>query len=187
MDRTLRDISEEWLVVEAQCGDAESWRLLVEIWDERLRRRAARHLGAACPDVVQDVWVSVARGLRRLDDPARFGPWVYRILARRCADQVRRKVRDRRVAVVPMNEPEEAPSDEVEALRRAMKRMDPMQRLLLSMRHSDGLSVRAIAKVLGIAQGTVKSRLSAARDELRRVLAADGVSAPTKTNTQRSQ
>jgi RNA polymerase sigma factor (sigma-70 family) len=186
MDRTLRDISEEWLVVEAQCGDAESWRLLVEIWDERLRQRAARHLGAACPDVVQDVWVSVARGLRRLDDPARFGPWVYRILARRCADEVRRKVRDRRVAAVSPNESDDGPGDEVEALRRAMKRMDPMHRLLLSMRHSDGLSVRAIAKVLGIAQGTVKSRLSAAREELRRVLAADGVSAPTKTNTQRS-
>ncbi len=33
MVRALRDISEEWLVIEAQCGDAESWDLFIEIQD----------------------------------------------------------------------------------------------------------------------------------------------------------
>lgn len=167
MDRTLRDISEEWLVVEAQCGDADAWRLLVEIWDGRLRHRAARHLGTPGTDVVQDVWMSVARGLRTLDDPARFGPWVYRILARRCADEIRRAKRGRRGAPARENADSGHGGDEIDALRRALGQLHPEQRLLMSMHYGDGLSVRVIAGVLGIAEGTVKSRLRAGREALR--------------------
>lgn len=167
MDRTLRDISEEWLVVEAQCGDADAWRLLVEIWDGRLRHRAVRHLGTRGTDVVQDVWMSVARGLRTLDDPARFGPWVYRILARRCADEIRRAKRGRRRA--PAQECAVAGhcGDEIDSLRLALGQLDPEQRLVISMHYGDGLSVRVIAGVLGLAEGTVKSRLRAGREALR--------------------
>jgi len=167
MDRTLRDISEEWLVVEAQCGDAQAWRMLVEVWDGRLRHRAARHLGAPGADVVQDVWMAVARGLRTLDDPARFAPWVYRILARRCADEIRRAKRSRRRLPERGSADAVDGGDEVDALRLALGSLDPEQRLVISMHYGDGLSVRVIASVLGIAEGTVKSRLRAGREALR--------------------
>ncbi len=166
MERTQRDISEEWLVIEAQCGDADAWAMLIQLWERRIAGRVVRHLGTPNADVVQDVWVSMARCLRRLDDAARFGPWMYQIIDRRCADEIRRVSRVRKH---PVAQPVEARQhdDDIELLRVALADINSEQRMLLSMHHGDGLSVRAIAYVLGIQQGTVKSRLYAAREALR--------------------
>lgn len=176
MPRTPDAILDEFLVLQAQAGRPEAWRGLLERWHPLLLRRAARLLGDAHAgaDATQDAWLAIARGLARLEDPARFAPWAYRILARRCADTLSRRTRRAEgpgdVASAPSRPEAPDTSDEVAAMRRAIAGLPMEQRLLLSMRYADGVPGALIAEILGIPAGTVKSRLHTAREALRRLI-----------------
>lgn len=97
MDRNR--IEDELLVIRCREGDEEAFGELVGRWHRRLVR-FARHLTgdeAAARDAVQETWLSAIRGIRRLDDPARFPAWIYRLLSRRAADWIRREQRRRKL------------------------------------------------------------------------------------------
>lgn len=81
--------------MEARAGDRRALDLLARRWTPRLLRHARRLTRSQdrAEDAVQDAWVSVAGRLRRLDDPARFPAWIYRIVTRKCFDQFRRASR----------------------------------------------------------------------------------------------
>ena len=97
MARTADDVYTEFLVMGAQDGDPRAMSALVEHWHPRIARQAVRLTGDgdAAAEVMQECWLAVVRGLRRLDDPARFRPWAYRIVTNKCADWVRRRTRSR--------------------------------------------------------------------------------------------
>jgi RNA polymerase sigma factor (sigma-70 family) len=173
----VRPIEDELLVLEAQAGDRTAFDTLVGRWHARLLRHARLLTGdeAAGADVAQESWVGIVRGLRRLDDPARFGPWAYRIVTRRAADWTRQRQRDRRpqraVEEAPAPEPAEAPeADEIALLREALARLPGDRRAMLALLHVDGASVATIARIFEIPPGTVKSRLHHARRELRQTI-----------------
>jgi RNA polymerase sigma-70 factor (ECF subfamily) len=100
MRRDPGTVLDEWLVASAKTGGEVAFGQLVGRWTPRLLRHASRLLGDIdqAQDVVQDAWVGAARGLRRLEDPARFPAWMFALVSRRCTDRVRRNVRDRRLA-----------------------------------------------------------------------------------------
>lgn len=174
MARSFDTIIDDWLVLEAQAGDQDAWRLLVERWHPRLIAVAGRHVGSsAAHDVVQDAWLGVAKGLGRLRDPARFAPFCYRILLRRCADCIRRDRREKTMAI-EFDPPARSPEDSDTALvREALRRLSAADRFLLTLRHADGLSIAAIAEITRLRPGTVKSRLFAARERLRTLLESE--------------
>ena len=93
--RTAEDIHDELLVMGCQDGDGQSLIALVNRWQPRLLCHAMRltREHEAAMDVVQDAWVAIVRGIRRLDDPACFAPWVYRIVTNKCADWTRQRQR----------------------------------------------------------------------------------------------
>ena len=75
---------------------------------------------------------------------------------------------------------------EREELRAAMDLLAPEQRLILSLRVENDLSYTDIAAVLGVREGTVKSRLARARDQLRKKLSQSGnKAAATSSNPQK--
>jgi RNA polymerase sigma-70 factor (ECF subfamily) len=121
-------------------------------------------------DICQETWLAIARGLHRLDDPAAFAPWAYRIATRKAADWTRGRVRDRRLTDAPSPSASSPPSDDTERVREAIGRLPPERRAILSMHYADGLALTHIAQALQVPVGTVKSRLHAARAELKRVL-----------------
>jgi RNA polymerase sigma factor (sigma-70 family) len=178
MARSPQAILDDLLVLEAQRGRPDAWRALVGRWHPLLLGRAVRLLGDRhlAADAVQDAWTSIARGIARLEDPARFAPWAYRILARRCADHVRRAVRrpdrpaDVRGTPAPPGPLGRAEAEAVAAVRAAISRLPGEQRLLLTLRYVDGVPLAVVADLLGIPEGTVKSRLHTAREALRRLL-----------------
>ena len=90
-------VYEELLVLRAQDGEPRAFNALVDHWHVRLLRYAQHLTGdsESAADIMQDVWLSVVRSLRRLEDPARFRPWVYRIVANKCTDWIRARVRNR--------------------------------------------------------------------------------------------
>lgn len=175
------DVYDELLVIRCQEGDHHALDELVARWQRRLfdhARRLIQHQDAA-RDVVQEAWMAIVRGLGRLDDPARFRHWAYRIVTFKCTDWIRRQQRQRRLceevsreghdeAAPPESDVDE--DDEIERLRRALAALAADRRAILSFHYLEGLSVAEIAAILDIPEGTVKSRLYHARQRLKNVL-----------------
>ncbi len=176
--RTPEDIYDELLVMRCQDGDQDSLVALVGRWQPRLLRHAMRLTREyeAASDVVQEAWVAMVRGIRRLDDAARFAPWAYRIVTNKCADWTRRQQRQRASSVPLTAEPvakessTEASHDELAALREGIKQLPHEQEAILSLFYVEELSLREIAEALSLPVGTVKSRLHYARSHLREVM-----------------
>jgi RNA polymerase sigma factor (sigma-70 family) len=175
--RTPDDIYDEWLVVRGRDGEEAALRELVERWQPKLLRHALRLTDGAdaAGDVVQEAWVAILRGLRRLDDPACFRRWVYQIVTRKCADAVRERQRRRAttssLAAEPAaRTPPNSDDNQIAALRRGMQQLPAEVKSLLAMFYLDGLGVREIAAALSLPEGTVKSRLYYARQELKHIL-----------------
>ena len=168
-----RHAETEYLVLASQGGDAEAYRRLVELWKQPLWRHAWRLCGNedGAWDILQEAWLAVADGIKGLRDPRRFRAWAYTIVSRRAADWLRQNP-----PVAPMeldalasaDVPE--PTGAVDLVRAGLARLAPDRRRLLALRYIDELELREISEVLGIPEGTVKSRLHHAREQLRDII-----------------
>ena len=172
---------DELLVLRSQDGDMRALDELVERWQSRFFRHACRLTANpdSARDAVQEAWIAIVRGLRRLDDPARFGPWAYRILSNKCVDWVRKQGRKHKLdrSLVEHQRPEdsiveqEPERDEVrQRVVDALRSLSPGQQGLLALYYQEGFGVGEIAEILEIPVGTVKSRLFHARNALKKAL-----------------
>jgi DNA-directed RNA polymerase specialized sigma24 family protein len=176
--RTPDDVYDELLVIRCQEGDAAALAELVQRWQPRLARQAMRLTGRGdeAADVLQEAWLAIVRGIRRLDDPACFRRWAYRILTNKCADWTRRRRRERATQVSLVGEPAGSgpplcpPQDDVAAIRAALRTLPRHEKAILAMFYLDSMPVRLIADALSLPEGTVKSRLYHARNHLKEVL-----------------
>jgi RNA polymerase sigma-70 factor, ECF subfamily len=131
---------------------------------------------ADAADALQEALVAIARFIRRLDDPALFGPWARRILAHKCADLIRQKRRSRRlIEVTGSGQPNQSEAartdhDDTARVRIAIDLLPIDSRALIVMRYGQEMSTQHMAEALCIPEGTVKSRLNHARNELRTIL-----------------
>jgi RNA polymerase sigma-70 factor (ECF subfamily) len=169
-------VLDELLVLETRRGAPEAFRQLVLRWTPGLRRHAQQLLRSPemADDAVQDAWISIARGLRRLEDPGKFPAWAYAITTRRCVDAIRRSARDRRLKTRAAREsataqPGLAGASEAARLdlAAAVARLPLEQRLVVSLHYAEGLPLEDIAAAHGTPVGTLKSRLFLARRALR--------------------
>ena len=164
---------DELLVMEAQDGNAQAMEALISRWQKRLWQYARRLTGnaEAAWDVTQESWLGVVRGIRRLDDPARFRPWVYRIVTRKAHDWIGARVRARTQQAEPAGEPTTTagPSklDVSVDLESVLQRLLVRSRVVLTLYYLEDLGVSEVAQVLGLPVGTVKSRLHQARNEFK--------------------
>lgn len=125
-------------------------------------------------DGLQDGLLSAYRYAGQWRGDAQVGTWLYRVVLNACLDRIRRgKVR----ATVPWPEAEPvAPGDSVSAaedrlvLGRAMAELPEAQRAAITLVDLYDLSVAEAAQVLGVAEGTVKSRCARGRAALGKLL-----------------
>ncbi len=181
MTRTHEDIQDELLVLRCQEGDSAALEALIARWQPRFGRLAWRLTGQreAARDIVQDVWLAIVRGLRRLDDPALFRTWAYRIVKNKCTDWIRRRavertaskgLKDAAASVPGASSNETDSAGEVAQMRDALGNLPDEQRAILSLHYLDDMSLVEITRVLGVPVGTVKSRLYHARNRLKQAL-----------------
>lgn len=183
MKRSTRDIQLELIVLGAQDGSEDALRELVRQFEPRLFGLAWRMTGNSeeANEVVQQAWLAIVKGLHRVEDPAGFRTWAFRIVARRCADWTRRRARTRRTTddvapdALPACREDSSPrtgegADEIDALRTAIAKLPGDQRAALTLHHLEGLPVREISEILDIPAGTVKSRLHGARQKLKEII-----------------
>ncbi|MDP2138936.1 MAG: sigma-70 family RNA polymerase sigma factor [Candidatus Didemnitutus sp.] len=181
MNPDPKQVLTELTVLAAQAGSEAAFRDLHGLWRADLRRLALVRVerDEAADEVMTEVWLAIVRGLARLDDPACFPRWAFRIVDRRCTDWIRRRATARRHAVAVAAEAEHfapaavpaiaahEPADEVVALRAAVTRLPADARKLLHLYYELGRSVAEIAEILDLPSGTVKSRLFSVRETLK--------------------
>ena len=178
MTRTPEQIFNELLVLRCQDGESRAFGELIELWHERLWRHARRLTTdpSLADDAMQDAWMAIVRGIGRLGDPALFRPWAFRIVTYKSTDLLRRRSRrrdlDAKIASgsIPDSVVLEDDPPEIAGLRSAMAVLPSDRRALLALHYLEELSVAEIAVVLGIPEGTVKSRLFNARRALKKAL-----------------
>ena len=168
-------ISDQILVLRCREGDVNAFDQLVGQWQERLWRHALRLTGHedAAWDVTQESWMGISRGIGSLQDPAAFSGWAYQIVSNKCRDWIRREQRRRRGIQSYADqfiEPSNDGTESFASLREALERLSPPDQTIISLRYEEGFDTTEIAGILGIPEGTVRSRLHYTRKRLRTLL-----------------
>lgn len=180
MPKTPEETHDEWLVLAAQSGDEEAFEALLRSRLPSMARQARRLVadGDAAAEITQDACLAIVRGLARLEDPATFEAWVRRIVANKAADWIRRRHRQRQLKrlIVPEFLPEgraldqthrsAEPTETIHLVRDALAALPQSMQVVLGLYYGEGRSVSEAASIIGVPEGTVKSRLYNARQRL---------------------
>jgi RNA polymerase sigma-70 factor, ECF subfamily len=181
---------EDGLVARCLSGDGFAFSRLVALHEGMVVNLAQRLLGdrEEARDLAQDVFLQVFRTLGRFQGRSSLKTWIYRITVNQCRNRQRwwrRRRRDRAVSLDQLNPTDEArlatgqgaPAFEHVARREAAQRVQTAllglsfdHRSILVLREVEGMRCEEIASTLGVPEGTVKSRLARAREQLRRLL-----------------
>jgi RNA polymerase sigma-70 factor (ECF subfamily) len=179
------------LVASCRTGDALAFAQLVRLHEGMVVSLSARLLGdpEEARDVAQEVFLQVYKRLGAFEGRSSLKTWIYRIAVNQCHNRRRFWHRRRRDRELPIDERVLAPlaalerrggeSPYHETLRRERARIVQAallelrfeHRTVLVLREVEGLTCEEVASALGVAEGTVKSRLSRAREAMRRRLA----------------
>jgi RNA polymerase sigma-70 factor, ECF subfamily len=181
----------EW-VRRAQAGDLQAFEQLFDHYHRGIYNTIYQMVrsDADAADLTQDVFVRAWKSLPRLQAPEAFAGWLYRIATNLTRNFIRdhRKVRQESLDQ-PYQEGEESGQREIadvtgdpstvvqtqatqDAVQRAVQTLSQDHQMVVTLHHLEGMPVEEIAKIMNCSVGTVKSRLSRARDHLRRKLAA---------------
>ena len=165
------------LALRCQSGDPEAFADLVAVMERPLLYYTTSLIGNqdAALDVLQDVWLKVVRGIRRLKDPGSLKPWLYAITHGVAVDRIRRDYK-RDLAeqaqledALNIEEPSFSEEDAT-AIRDALGRLGVKHREVLVLHFLRDLSILEIASVVGCSEGTVKSRIHYAKRQLKKIL-----------------
>jgi RNA polymerase sigma factor (sigma-70 family) len=149
----------------AQRGDPVAMDILLTDlapWVGRICAAIALERGE---DALQETLIVVLRNLPALRDPAAWRAWVRRIAVRESL----RMVRDNRELTM-RDLPEAMASSDLDTaldVRDTLRKLPAQQRAVLVLRNLEDLSEQETAEVLGVPEGTVKSRLHRARQGFR--------------------
>jgi RNA polymerase sigma-70 factor (ECF subfamily) len=175
------------LIAHAQQGDLEAFNRLVLLYQDKIFSLTRRILcdQALAEDITQNTFLAAYRHISGFRNGS-FRSWLYRIAVNNCYTEMR-KLKNRPTVPLEFDEdseerplaqedlPGSSPSPEREyerrelqqSIERALERLDADQRLVVSLVDIQGLDYQEAAQIMGVALGTVKSRLARARGKLR--------------------
>ncbi len=195
VDRALPAVSEEAsLVAELRAGSEEAFAYLLAVYQHAVFNLIAHILQnqADSADAVQDVFVKVFRGIRQFHGESSLKTWIYRIAVHEASNHRRTWLRRHWREPVSVDDGEaqsivvaaeaqagpESPqqvfeqAERQELVKRALASLAQPYRTVVVLREIEDLPYDEIAQVLGVAEGTIKSRLKRGRELLRRKLAS---------------
>jgi len=128
-------------------------------------------------DIAQEIFIRVWRNLGKFRADAPFEHWLARIATHACYDFLRKKRRggtlvpmDEHHAEIPDPPKSTASADARERLDRAMRKLSPEERLVITLAELEEKSLREIADMTGWSEGNVKVRAFRARQSLKKIL-----------------
>ncbi|MGI6422031.1 MAG: RNA polymerase sigma factor [Syntrophomonadaceae bacterium] len=185
-------LSEEQLVKRSLQGDLQAFEELVLGYQSKVYALTYRYMGNEedAYDMFQETFIKAYRSLPTFKGQSSFGTWIYRIASNVCLDELRR--RKRRIPTLSLDEPAttlDGNELEVEiadtsysidilyeqkelssSIQEVLDQMKKEHKTAIILRDILDLSYEEMAKVMGCSMGTVKSRLSRARNILKEKL-----------------
>jgi RNA polymerase sigma-70 factor (ECF subfamily) len=173
------------LIQAARRGDVESFNRLVVTYQDAAYTVAYRIMGEtdAAADATQEAFISAYQKLHQFRGQ-HFKPWLMRIVTNACYDELRRRQRrpaaslDELHDVQPapgleLHSPQESPEQHAQraelnsAIQDCISDLPDDQRIIAVLSDVEEYAYQEIAQITGLPLGTVKSRLSRARNRLR--------------------
>jgi len=157
-------------------GDPQAFNDLIRRHRDRLWAVALRTIGdrEEAADAVQDALLSAHRGAARFRGDSAVTTWLHRIVVNACLDRIRRRQAHPTVPLPDGNRSEDGPSgpepaapvqdhDTALVVRAALAALPAEQRAALVLVDVQGYPVIEAAEILGVAEGTIKSRCARGR------------------------
>lgn len=180
---------ESSLIKRAIQGDNDAFESLMSAYERKIYGLCLRMMGNRQDgeDAAQEAMVRIWQKLPQYRGEAAFSTWVYRVTASACTDAIRKRSLRAQPSLEAMREdgfepqdgaptPQQAVenSERREAMQRAIAGVPEQMRSVFLLRDVHGLSVEEKARALNVSSGTVKSRLSRAREKIAAALRGCG-------------
>ena len=191
---TIAAAADTELVVHALSGREDGFEELVRRYQRPIVAYVYRMVGDydAALDLAQEVFIKVYNSLGRYRPEFKFSTWIYRIAHNAAIDHLRRQGASRTEEMQvtgeggstfekPLASKSLTPEQETERgerraeIEEVVAQLSPSYRELIVLRHSHDLSYDEIAEVTGLPLGTVKNRIFRAREAMRELLVARGI------------
>ncbi len=179
------------IVERAQAGDAEAFNEIVQAYRRRIFGTVSRLIGRPedVEDVAQEVFIRLYYSLDQLRSPEVFEPWLYRLTVNAALDYLRkRRKRKMKSRVADLSEQQVMIADaaagskvEIDEKEKARIRelvdsllsgVSEEDRLLLTLKEVEGLSLKELEKIYRVNENALKVRLFRARQRVLRAYAA---------------
>ena len=165
----------ENIVLRCKSGDREAFEELFDLYQPRLKYYIRRldNSSAETEDILQDIWITVFRKIRKLKDNNSFPVWLYRIARNKVFGRFRRSEKfielpEEKEHRQYSDEDNEFSAEDAERLHKALNKIQPYHREVLTLSFIEQMSYQAIADVVGCSIGTVRSRIFYAKQSLRK-------------------
>ncbi len=177
------------LVLQCQQGNQQSFRQLYRRYSPRVRSTLYQLCGGeALDDLLQEVFLRAWRGLPQLRQASQFSTWLYRICWNVASDRRRSLHKERdfnsklRISQegLPSSDSKSSQAPDLmklhyqDIIQRGLEQLSFEHRAVLVLHDLEDLPQKEVAQILGIAVGTVKSRLFHARMSLRQYMQQQG-------------
>jgi len=187
-ENNLNDLPDEELILEfQQNGTERAFEILVQRYKNPLTNYVFRYLGdyEACVDVVQETMIKVYRYKDSYSSIAKFSTWIYTIAGNLAKTEYRRRRRRSFLSINDYGEehktfdiPDESYRPDIitdsgikdKIIQEALMKVKDAYREAVILRDVQGMTYEEISVILGVNEGTVKSRINRGRVQLQELL-----------------
>ena len=176
------------LVIQVRNGNGKAFNQLVKGWYQKIYNYSYKFFGDhdQAMEITQKTFIAVHQNFAKLNDPAAFKSWLYQIAINFCKEETRKSKRkwlfpfvsfkkQDNLIISEIKDATESPvvnmeqADLNQIIVKALAKLPDEQRTVVIMKEYEGLKFREIAKVLGISENTVKSRMYYGLKHLREI------------------
>jgi RNA polymerase sigma-70 factor (ECF subfamily) len=181
------EITDHELMRKIKEGDMPAFDTLVRRWEHRLYNVVCKILSdpETTRDVCQEIFLKIYQTAKKYRPIGQFETWLYRIAVNHSINELKKRKRHQTYSLThdyeneigdelldPEPQPDEiAQQNEINSyIQDALKNLSTDQRIVVILRHYEGLKFQQIAEILNCPLGTVKSRIYSAMDQLKMML-----------------
>ncbi len=169
----------EELVEKAKNGEIRALEELIKMYELILYNTARTFL--KCDDdieeAIQQTIILVYTNIYKLRNEKFFKTWLVRILINQCKKILnnQKKERIRNINIEEIENLKTTEKDDYSFITYVLNKLDEKDKEIIILYYYDDFSIREISKILGVAKGTIKSRLSRAREKMKKIINKEGL------------